>query len=246
MKKCVMLNNIDHCDIKILPLNSYPEIFKRMNVMIFPSEFNEIQKDFPILLAKDVNDNRFVPVAFLGFENKENLYFSSNQWLAKYIPLYFQKGPFLIGFQHQSNFNAGNTSSVVHINLEHPLVNEKNGTPVFNDNGGQTPYLSSITHILNRIKEGDEYSKLMFDELSKLDLISPVELSFEISDNHEIALNNYYSIDDNKLRELDAATLKMLHQKRYLDYAYMMIFSLGNFHSLIERKRETLRNCHND
>jgi len=100
MTNTVLLNNIDHRDLKIVP--QYGEAFGDAvnQTVVFPTEFAEVQKEYPILFRKD-EDGKYQSVALLGFDKAENLFLDGSEWHAHHVPVFHQRGPFMIGFQKQ-------------------------------------------------------------------------------------------------------------------------------------------------
>ena len=94
-----ILNNIDHKDLRVDTRHAHFPGNNVMCVLAIPSEFRDLQAEYPIFLHRDEASGRFMPMAMFGLQRDENLYLKRGHWQADYIPLMVQRGPFLIGFQ---------------------------------------------------------------------------------------------------------------------------------------------------
>ncbi len=101
MANPVLLNNIDHKDLRVITRFGREFGDEIGMVTAFPTEFGELQREYPIFFRKEPGSGRWQAVALLGFELKENLYLRDGRWDAAYLPGAVARGPFLIGFQEQ-------------------------------------------------------------------------------------------------------------------------------------------------
>src|SRR5690606_15256528 len=125
-------------------------------VLTFPTEFVDIQKEYPILLSLDADSGRYRPVAMLGVQKDENLFVAERNvgrsgWGGRYVPSIIARGPFMLGFQEQLN---GEPQPVVYVDLDHPKVSETEGIPLFLEHGGNSPHLEYIIKVLRTIQLG--------------------------------------------------------------------------------------------
>jgi len=172
----------------------------------------------------------------LGFSKDENLYLDDSGWNAYSLPAVVARGPFLIGFQEMQVDGELRKSAVIHIDLDHPRVSETEGEPLFLPMGGNSPYLQHITAVLDRIHRGLAISKEMFAAFTALDLIDPIKLEIKLTPEEHHNLLGYFTINSDKLRALDAASLAGLHKAGFLESAYLVIASLNNIQKLVDRK----------
>lgn len=86
-------------------------------VPAYPSEFAELQREYPIFLRRDADTGGWQSVALLGFEQHENLFLQGDRWNAAYLPGAAAKGPFLIGFQENHVDGALTREAVLHVDL---------------------------------------------------------------------------------------------------------------------------------
>jgi hypothetical protein len=75
-----------------------------------------------------------------------------------------------------------------------------------------------------------------------LDLVEPFTLKFELFGGEKINLTGLYTINEDKLRDLNGSALEALHQKGFLLDVYMMLASIPNVGKLIDKKNSLLAN----
>lgn len=240
MARYELLNNIAHRDLRVA-MGFGPEFGDETGMMpAFPSEFAELQREYPIFLQKNSATGEWQSVVLLGFEQHENLFLQDGRWNASYLPGAAAKGPFLIGFQEQRVDGELRQEAVMHVDLDHPRVNMTSGEPVFLPQGGNSPYLDHIASVLRGIRDGSVYGAEMFTAFEAKGLIQPVALDVQIDEQHRVVVNGLHGIDRDRLALLEGAELLALNRAGYLEGAYLMLASLHNMRRLIAEKQRRL------
>lgn len=241
MPRYEMLNNIAHRDLRVL--TDFGAEFGDAVGMVpaYPSEFAELQREYPIFLRRDATTGAWQSVALLGFEQHENLYLQDGRWNASYLPGAAAKGPFLIGFQDAGFDGDAAGETVIHVDLDHPRVSVVQGQPVFLPHGGNTPYLDHIAAVLRGIHEGVTFAAGMFTALDAHGLVQPTTLDVQIDTAHRVSVSGLHAIDRDRLSQLDGDALAALNRSGYLEGAYLMLASLHNMRRLIAEKQRRLR-----
>ncbi len=241
MARHAMLNNVEHGDLRVIAQPSARFGDNVGSVVAFPTEFGDIQREYPIFFRKDPNTGEYLSVALLGFAKDENLFLDENGWHARYIPAIVARGPFLIGFQER--IVGGNISRepVIHIDLDDPRVSRTEGEPLFLPNGGNSRYLERIAMILDCIHRGMQVSKAMFAAFEAEGLIEPVRVEILMSPEEKHNLHGYYTINEDRLAALDGEALARLNRAGFLQAAFLVIASLHNVKTLIDMKHERRR-----
>lgn len=240
MARYELLNNVAHKDLRVAT-GFGPRFGDDVGMVpAFPSEYAELQREYPIFFRKD-GDGRWSSVALLGFEQRENLYLQDGRWNASYLPGAAAKGPFLIGFQEQRVDGELRQEPVIHVDLDHPRVNAVEGEPVFLPQGGNSPYLDHIAGILRGIRDGTAFGADMFAAFDALGLIQPVQLAVELDERHRVDVSGLHSIDRDALAVLDGPALERLNRAGYLEGAYLVLASLHNVRRLMAEKQRRLR-----
>jgi hypothetical protein len=75
MTRHVLLNNLEHRDLRVITRHGAELGDDMMYALTFPAEFRNIQAHYPIVFAK-TPDEKFIPLALLGFREKQNLFLS--------------------------------------------------------------------------------------------------------------------------------------------------------------------------
>lgn len=241
MPRYEMLNNIAHRDLRVAT-GFGPEFGDAVGMVpAYPSEFAELQREYPIFLRKDTATGQWQSVVLLGFEQHENLFLQDGRWNASYLPGAAAKGPFLIGFQEHQVDGAFTQEAVLHVDLDHPRVKAMQGEPVFLPQGGNTPYLDHIAGVLRGIHDGHAFGAEMYAMFDAKGLIQPLALDVQIDPQHRIGVNGLHAIDRDRLALLDGPALAELNRAGYLEGAYLMLASLHNMRRLIAEKQRRLR-----
>jgi hypothetical protein len=225
MTRHVLLDNVTHKDLRVI--RDYAKVpgYDVNVARVFPSEFIQLQTEYPLFFIRNREEGGFEPVALLGFGDKENLFLDENGWDAGYVPLSIERQPFLIGFQEQVVDGVPAEAPVVHIDLDHPAVSDSKGERVFLPHGGESPLLERMTSVLVTIHRGHA---------------AALTLGVELKDGSKESLKGLYTINEDKLQNLNASALEALHRKGHLRDVYMMLASLPNVSRLIDRKNRRL------
>lgn len=241
MANNVLLNNVSHQDLKVLSCFG-PEYGDNVgSVLAFPTEFVELQKEYPILFRKNKETGKYHSIALLGLNKDENLFLSpeaESGWAASYIPAVVAKGPFLIGM-HSPGSGEPN-SAMIHIDLDHAKVGHDEGNILFLEHGGNSPYLEHVASLLKIIHQGVEAQDVMFKVFSEMDLIEPVNIDVELHDGGKHRLMGNYTINEEKLAQLTGDKLERLSRLGFLPWAYAVVASVTNVRRLIDIKNKKL------
>lgn len=240
MSKTVLLNNVEHKDLKVdsSPSAKYGDNVNRS--LAFSTEFGDLQKEYPILFYKDEKSKAFQAHVILGFEKDENLFLSEDGWLGNYIPAMLARGPFLIGFQNREVDGKSIKDPVIHIDMDNPRVGADGGNPVFLPFGGDTPYLEAIMQTLQIIHQGNMRDEIVYSTLDSMQLFEPVNIEISLSNIEKVNLRDYYTINQERLAELDGDSLEKLNKIGALSLIFFALSSQENFSKLIQLKNNKM------
>lgn len=237
MTNNVLLNNLSHQNLKVITRFGAEFGDSVSSALVFPTEFVELQKEYPILFRQNSDTKKYQAVALLGLSQSENLFLDPSLrtgWAANYIPAAVAKGPFLIGRQSQG---SGETiTPVIHIDLDHAKVGHEDGYPLFLEHGGNSPYLEHIASILKIIHQGVAIQDLMFKLFSEMDLIESVNIEIDLKNGEKHRLVGNHTINEEKLNALGGDQLEQLNKLGFLQLAYAVIASMTNIRKLTEIK----------
>lgn len=233
MPNPVLLNNVQHKDLRVLTQRSATLGDDVMFALTFPAEFRTLQAHYPIVFRKTDDATSFEPVALFGFQHGENLFLNDAGWDAPEVPLLIERHPFLIGRQGEE--------LLVHIDVEHPRVGTQEGEPLFLEYGGIAPYLERVNSVLLTIHQGLQTLPGFIGALLEHDLLESFVFDIELDDGSQNRLAGFYTIHEERLAALDAAALARLHRSGYLQPVYMAVASMSQFRALIARKNAARR-----
>ncbi len=228
MANPVLLNNIEHKDLRVITRHGKGLGDSHPYAPTFAGEFRLLQAHYPIVFSKPAEDQPFEPVALFGFENDENLFLNESGWDATVIPLLVERLPFLIG-KHGEEL-------MIHIDLDSPRISKSEGEPLFLAHGGMTPYLENVNSTLITVHQGMESNAGFVEALVKHNLLESFALDVQLDDGSQHRMTGFHTIHEENLDKLDAATLDSLHKEGYLAAIYFQLASLSNFRALIDRK----------
>ena len=236
----VALNNIHHKDLKIITAYSEQHGNNVASVLTFPTEFAQIQREYPILFQKLPQTGEFQSIALLGIKAGENLFIRDNEWHASYIPAIVSSEPFIIGFEDQSNVGGSEHQPIIYVDMNSSRISQKEGEAVFREFGGNTSYLEKITQNLHALYQGFSSSQAMFALFNELALIEPVSLEIKLNNDQMYRLQGNYTINPDKLAALDGHSLAKLHAAGFLECAFFVSASLNNMQKLIDIKNSRI------
>ena len=237
MTRHAMLNNVAHGNLRVITRHAAQLGDNVGSVLTFPTEYGDVQREYPIFFRKDPATGQFQSIALLGLQKDENLFLSERGWHASYVPGIVARGPFLIGFQEQEIGGEVRKEPVIHIDLDNPRVSTTEGEAVFLPHGGNSPYLDRVATILQGIRDGLAVSEAMFAAFTAMDLIEPVDVELKLSNEEQVSLRSFYTISETKLAALDGDSLFKLNRAGFLQGAFLVLASLSNIGKLIEMKQ---------
>lgn len=228
MPNPVLLNNVQHHDLRVITRRSAALGDDVMFALTFPAEFRTLQAYYPIVFRKTDDATSFEPVALFGLRQGENLFLDDAGWDAPEIPLLVERQPFLIGRQGEE--------LMVHVDIDHPRVGTTEGEPLFLEHGGITGYLERVNSVLLTIHQGMQGLPGFIGALLEHELLEPFVFDIELDDGSQNRLAGFYTIHEERLAALDGAALGRLHRAGWLQAVYMTLASMSQFRALIARK----------
>ena len=231
MTRTVLLNNVDHADLRVDTRRGAAWGDSVMLAHTFADEFRNLQAHYPIVFQKSA-DGRFHPVALLGLQEGQNLFLDSDGgegWDAAYVPLAVQRQPFYIG--------VDGSELMVHVDLDSPRLGHGAGEPLFLPHGGSSSHLQHVNSVLLAIHEGLEANTAFIDALLDHELLESFVLDLETGDAAQYRLAGFYTIHEERLAALQGPALQALHQAGHLQAVYMAVASMSQFRSLIDRRQ---------
>ncbi|MBU2178760.1 MAG: SapC family protein [Gammaproteobacteria bacterium] len=238
MSNIVLLNSVEHQPLKVITERGASYGDNVWFTPTFPLEFRSVQAQYPIFFHKDQQTGKLYPVALFGFSHQENLFLQHNNWQHSYIPLSVLRLPFLIGQQTVREDGVEHQQRVIHLDLNHPRVSKEQGEALFLPFGGNSPYLEQVAGMLETLHLGLQDSQQFVEQLLALQLLESFTLDVQLDDGTKHQMIGFYTINEERLKELSAEALQALHQRGYLQAIYMAIASQSNVRNLLQLKNQ--------
>lgn len=235
MTNRVLLNNVDHADLRVIAGHGVAFGDGINQVLVLPTEFEAVQREYPILIRKDASDT-WQAVALLGLERDENLFLDGTGWNARYVPAVQRRGPFSIALQR----DGAQTRPMIHVDLDHPRISRNDGERLFLPAGGNAPYLQGVNQTLVQIHDGLEATGPMFAAFDALGLIEPIDIEIKLDDQTTYDLPGVFTLAPDRLEAVSGEALERLHRSGLLRAAHWIVSSLGNIEALVARKSRRL------
>lgn len=233
--KLEVLNNKEHAKLKVNSVYQVNSGYDYNFCPIYPIEYTSLQSDYPIFFTKN-SDDGFQTVSLLGFQDKENLFLGKGVWISRYVPLSIQRLPFYIGSQKEIVNGIPSENRVLHIDMDHPGLNESHGNEIFLEHGGNSDYLNHVNNILSTIHSESESMNKFCNEILNFDLLKLADIKVDFRNDDTQELKGLYVVDERRLKDLDKDSLFKLHKNGYLQHLYMIGASMGNVNKLISLK----------
>ncbi len=227
----VLLNNVDHHDLRVTIARDGQGGEAVNRVTVFPTEFEALSRDYAIVLQRD-GDSPLEAQVLLGFERDENLFLVDGQWGGRTIPALMQRGPFSIGVPPEGEPGE----PMIHIDPADPRVGKAEGERIFLDHGGNAPYLDHVSGVLRAIYAGRQMIPAMTEAFAEVGLLEEATLELEHPGGARFVVPNVVIVSAERFAALDGAALARLHAKDFLRCAVWILSSLGNLPSLLDRK----------
>lgn len=198
-------------------------------VGIVPAEFARIAAHHAIFLRRNSRTNQLEPGALLGFKAGENLFLTADGWTTPYVPLEFQRQPFI-------TIDGG-----LAIDRDSPRVQTEAGERLFLSGGHASDYLEHMRLLVTTYCDGVPAAHAYGRLLSDLGLVEPAQLDIRFADGSEARIEGLHAINRERLGALDDATIVELQRAGWLELIHIQLTSLAQVGNLIARRDGTLR-----
>lgn len=237
MGQHVLLNNVDHHDLRLITRHGAAFGDAVNQALVFPSEYQEIQRHYPIFFRR-TEDGAFKSVALLGFDKDENLFLKGESWNAAYIPAMHRVSPFLIGQPKAAPGQdlPADAEAMILVDADHARISHSEGEALFQPHGGNSPVLGQVTRTLQQVYAGAQASEAMFAAFIETGLLAPIEIEVKVNDTQSFRLTDMFTVSVDALRSLDGAALQALNQRGFLPLAFSVVSSMGNLSHMIDLK----------
>jgi hypothetical protein len=203
-------------------------------VAIVLSELGDCASNFPLAFLRNPGDERFSLVALLGLGKGDNIYYGEQFWSSTHVPLSIQRHPFMIGFD--DNSDAEDAALVPCIVTDSPLLSEKEGLALYNGEGKDSEFLQGRMRLLRALWDGEMQTRQFIQRLVELDLFVPLDIELLQQKGEARKVGGLFTIDETRLKALDAAQLKALQDSNFLAPCYLILTSLYQLKHMIRQR----------
>lgn len=203
-------------------------------VAIVLAELGDCASNFPLAFLRNPDDQRHTLVALLGLGRGDNVYYGEQFWSSTHVPLSIQRYPFLIGFDDKAT--EDNAPLVPCLISDSPLVSEKEGLALYNGEGKDSEYLQGRLRLLRTLWDGEQQTRQFIQRLVELDLFVPLDIELLQQKGEARKVGGLFTIDETKLKALDATQLKSLQDSNFLAPCYLILTSLYQLKHMIRQR----------
>jgi hypothetical protein len=230
-----LLDPVRHGALRISPLQDWSVARHMHAVYLAATELPEAALEFPVLFVhsgeRDAAGRATVsPIALLGLAQGENLYVDGSRWLARYVPAFIRRYPFLTGR------TAEDAAPSVMLDTAWGGLSTTVGEPIFDAQGRPAPALQQHLALLERFEAETQRTRPFCAQLIELDLLRSMQADATLPDGQTLTVEGFKLVDEEKLRALPGPTVIELHRNGMLMLMNLHIASLANMPALIERK----------
>jgi SapC len=221
----------------LLPAGNTPAFCRGLSALaISLAEFSIAARDYPIVFATLDRGKSFAPVIVLGLEQGTNLFVdAAGEWdRAVYFPAFVRRYPFCIS----KLYVDGEPKSERVVCVAKAYV-DPGGVELFDAQGAPTPAWQAAERLLVEFEADLDRTAQMCAALARLQLLEPFTVQALAGEQAAIKLAGMHRISEPKLRDLKAASHKVLVAKGFMGLIYAHLHSLENFSRLLARQRKT-------
>jgi hypothetical protein len=224
----VALDRRAHAKLRARPPDTFSFAAEATLIPLVTAEFAPVAREYPIAFMTD-KDNVVVPVALTGMPQSRNLFVDKNgRWDARYIPAYVRRYPFAFVETSEDKYT-------VCIDPTSKLLDEKEGTPLFDEKGEPTATLQDTIKRLGEYQRVAQFTRTFMKRLADANLLMEASAKADFPDGRSMTWRGFWIVDENRFRALPEATVKEWFASGELGLLYAHLLSLGNLSELLSR-----------
>lgn len=232
MTRFTVLDRNEHAGLRVTPQLATQTGANVHMVPVVTREVPRLLAHYPLFLIRFEDTGEYGLVALLGFRPDENLFLTEAGWAQAYVPLEFQRGPFQVAVNSQTQ------DGVLQLDLDDGRVRDgaDEGEALFEADGSPTPYLAQINTVLSTLLAGADETRAFCSAIVDAGLVEPVNLSITFKSGEKLRFDRLHSINRDALSALRGPALDALHAAGHLRSAFEVAASLAQIQPLIDRK----------
>ena len=232
MSSPVPLQNDRHAKLKVVESSDFRRYKNNHLVSVVIQDFFTLAVEFPLVFVKINKSEDFIPVAMMGLRDGMNLYCQTEEWQASVAPMNFNNAPFAI-----ARLDETSDQLVVLVDEESPLLNEKDGEPLFDEAGKRSEYFEKRIENLVKVAEQTRNTQEMCKRLVEKNLLTTQQIQLQHRpDGTRYNIDGVYIVDEIALNNLSDADYLHLRSMGQLPVIYSHLASLQQLRRLSERQ----------
>jgi len=237
-RNVVPLSRERHKGWYIDPAQGYRFTRDTNSIYIAGTEFPQAARDYPIVFAKDAED-QLVPVVMLGLKQNQNLMVTEDgAWCGGYIPAYIRRYPFILADtgQQANGFAVCVDESYSGFNT----VGE--GDRLITETGEHGETLAASVKFLEEFHKHSALTATFCKAVADADLVELMQANISLKSGDKLSLAGLYCVPRQRLKAMSPELLKTFVAADYLDLLYLHMYSLSNMDKLIARYDDVATN----
>jgi len=221
-KDLMPLNSRDHGTWHARAVDKASWIGSQHAIPLTVDEFAQAQRHYPIVFSAGQNP---VPLALMGLNEGVNVFFDAEGTLVddSYVPAYIRRYPFLL-----ARLKPDSEEMSLCFDPSCDVVGEfEDGQALFTD-GEPSAHTKGLLQFCEQFEQAGARTQAFMDEITKAGLLMDGEVAIQQNDKPDqpYVYRGFGMVNQEKLRELDAETLKRWSDVGLLPLVYAHLFSL--------------------
>ncbi|MBI5275928.1 MAG: SapC family protein [Burkholderiales bacterium] len=228
-EKPVLLDREKHRKRRVKPSTNFGFARKANSLFVAAAEFPEAYKEYAIVFTRGGN-GKVVPVVMLGLRARENLYVNeAGDWTGRYVPAFVRRYPFVLAQL------PGQAAMGVCIDEAYPGLSDTDGEALFDDKGGDTPFLQNALDFLGQYQREYLRTESFCKRVEDAGLLMEMNARADLVDGRTFTVASLLVVDEKKLMALPDATVLSLFRTGELHLVSMHLASLSNMKVLVDK-----------
>ncbi|MGJ8682368.1 SapC family protein [Paraglaciecola sp.] len=224
-----LLDSVKHRNIKVDPAKLNTRLHNVNVTTLVAGELSTLVHEYAVFLTQSPSTKEYQLTAVLGFKSGENLYLNGDNWQATYLPLDIMRRPFQAFMPDNNNLDKAHIA----IDLLSEQVNEKHGTPLYDEQGNKTEFLKRIEQTFSELMGGTMQTIQLLKLADELNLIESINLNLDIPNRGKVELNGLFAFNKENIDKLSGEALEKAHKSGLLQVIHLVLSSTINLQKLI-------------
>ena len=229
------LNSQEHGKWKSRPLANADFLKGQHAIPITVDEFVQAQRSFPIIFTAGENP---LPLALMGLNEGVNTFVDDDGKItdAVYLPAYIRRYPYMLAKLRPESDEL----SLCFDPTAGALGEFDEGDALFTDDNQPTQATKNVLEFCQHFEQAGQRTKAFMEELAENELLMDGEISIARQDNPDkpFVYRGFRMVNQEKLAEIDDATIAKWHKSGMLSLIHSHLFSLELMRDIFARQAQ--------